>query len=108
MSDADVRRPQQSRRWVSLGLLIGGHTWGDEPQPLVYVPRCNPAPRPAPRHDDADQRHAEVMRAAGYESDHVLVHGLQVHSYRTHDTVGAREASDHLPTVLDVESGPTP
>ncbi|MGW0332268.1 endonuclease/exonuclease/phosphatase family protein [Streptomyces sp. NPDC003011] len=37
--------------------------------------------------------------------DHALVYGLHVLDYRTHDTANARQVSDHLPVVLDVESG---
>ncbi|MFD9715677.1 endonuclease/exonuclease/phosphatase family protein [Streptomyces sp. NPDC059076] len=33
--------------------------------------------------------------------DHILVRGLPVESYRTHDTPEARAVSDHLPVVLD-------
>lgn len=33
--------------------------------------------------------------------DHILVRGLPVDSYRTHDTPEARAVSDHLPVVLD-------
>ncbi|UIX34272.1 hypothetical protein [Streptomyces sp. GQFP] len=34
--------------------------------------------------------------------DHILVHGLPVHDYRTPDT---GRLSDHRPVVLDVEVG---
>ena len=39
--------------------------------------------------------------------DYGLVSGLKVTSYHTHDTPQARNASDHLPAVLDVEVGPS-
>ncbi|MFJ9617848.1 endonuclease/exonuclease/phosphatase family protein [Streptomyces noursei] len=38
--------------------------------------------------------------------DYALVHGMDVTSYRTHDTPQARGASDHLPVVADLEIRP--
>ncbi|MFC9740470.1 endonuclease/exonuclease/phosphatase family protein [Streptomyces noursei] len=38
--------------------------------------------------------------------DYALVNGMAVTSYRTHDTPPAREASDHLPVVADMEVRP--
>ncbi|MEV6565927.1 endonuclease/exonuclease/phosphatase family protein [Streptomyces kronopolitis] len=38
--------------------------------------------------------------------DYCLVNGMAVTAYRTHDTPKAREASDHLPVIADMEVRP--
>ncbi|MFJ1838017.1 hypothetical protein ACIOJ9_29620 [Streptomyces sp. NPDC088175] len=93
---------QQKKRWVSLGMLFGGHTEYDgTPSPnsdLLHRPIATPEPAPL----TAEQRAAaETMRAAGYEPQ------VRYSGYRTAPvpstciTCGAYRR----PTLQDVERG---
>lgn len=55
--------PAQPKRWVSLGLLFGGHT------PSYKAPPAGSAPRRTPAPVSADEHETELMRAAGYEPE---------------------------------------
>ncbi|GHF33454.1 hypothetical protein GCM10010218_13190 [Streptomyces mashuensis] len=59
--------PIQPKRWVSLGVLFGGHTSYATPPP-VFAPWQAPAPPPTPSPQTAEQGPAEeTMLAAGYK-----------------------------------------
>ncbi|MFI6528204.1 hypothetical protein [Streptomyces uncialis] len=58
--------PEQ-KRWISLGLLFGGHTPPTEAMPLTFPASSPPVPPEAPApYTTEELEDEETMRAAGY------------------------------------------
>lgn len=86
--DEEGRFGAMDRRALQVLLHSG---WTD-PQSLIGEWRA-----PTVGHGGVDEGEEPVP----LRLDHILVRGLPVTAYRTHDTPLARQASDHLPVVLD-------